>query len=158
MTIKKIVLAAGFIAAAGSLALSTAVADPGFGRPGMRGRMGGAPLFSQLQLSDTQRSQIRDIFANNRDTIRPLMQQLHEKQAALRQSTEGNFDEAAVHAQAQDIASIQAQLIVARAHIRNQVLGVLTDDQKARLSELRAERMQQFREWRQQHAAPSTQS
>lgn len=156
MRLKKIVLAAGAIAAAGSLALSTAVADPGFGGPGMR-RMG-APLFSQLQLSDTQKSEIHDIFANNRDTIRPLIQQLREKQAALRQSSEGNFDESAVRAQAQDIASIQAQLIVARAHIRNQVLGVLTDEQKAHLSELRAERMQQFREWRQQHSAPSTPS
>ncbi|HEY1266297.1 MAG TPA: Spy/CpxP family protein refolding chaperone [Candidatus Binatia bacterium] len=157
MNLKKIIVAAGVIAAAGSLALSTAVADPGFGHPGMRGRMGG-PLFSQLQLSDTQRSEIHDIFTNSRDTIRPLMQQLHEKQAALRQSSEGTFDESAVRAQAQDIASIQAQLIVARAHIRSQVLGVLTDEQKTRLSELRAERMQQFREWRQQHAAPSQQS
>ena len=156
MSLKKIVLAAGVIAAAGSLALSMAVADPGLGGPGMR-RMG-TPLFSQLQLSDTQKSEIHDIFSNNRDTIRPLIQQLREKQAALRQSSEGNFDEAAVRAQAQDIASIQAQLIVARAHIRNQVLGVLTDEQKAHLSELRAERMQQFREWRQQHSAPSTPS
>src|ERR1043165_1389362 len=151
MTLKKIVLAAGVTAPAGSLALSTAVADPGFGRPGMMRRMG-APLFSQLQLSDTQRSQIHDIFTNNRDTIRPLMQQLREKQTALRQSSEGNFDEAAVRAQAQDIASIQTQLIVERAHIRSQVLGLLTDEQKARLSELRAERMQQFREWRRQHS------
>ncbi len=157
MTLKKIVLTAGAIALIGSLALSAAIADSGFGRPGIRGRMG-APLFSQLQLSDTQRSEIHDIFTNSRDTIRPLMQQLREKQAALRQSSEGAFDEAAVKAQAQDIASLQAQLIVARAHIRNQVLGVLTDDQKARLSELRAERMQQFREWRRQHSAPSEQS
>ncbi len=157
MTLKKIVLTAGAIALSGSLALSAAIADSGFGRPGIRGRMG-APLFSQLQLSDTQRSEIHDIFTNSRDTIRPLMQQLREKQAALRQSSEGAFDEAAVKAQAQDIASLQAQLIVARAHIRNQVLGVLTDDQKARLSELRAERMQQFREWRRQHSAPSEQS
>ncbi|HEY1373988.1 MAG TPA: Spy/CpxP family protein refolding chaperone [Candidatus Binatia bacterium] len=157
MTFKKIVLTAGAVAISGSLALSTAIADPGFGHPGMRGRMG-APLFSQLQLSDTQRSEIHDIFTNSRDTIRPLMQQLHEKQAALRQSSEGTFDEAAVKAQAQDIASIQAQLIVARAQIHNQVLGVLTDEQKARLSELRAERIQKFREWRQQHSAPSQQS
>lgn len=154
---KKIVLTAGVIAAAGSLALPTVFADPGFGRPGMMRRMG-APLFSQLQLTDAQRSDLKNIFANSRETIRPLMEQLREKQAALRQSSEGSFDEAAVRAQAQDIASIQAQLIVERAQIRNQVLGVLTDEQKARLSELRAERMQQFREWRQQHSAPSTPS
>lgn len=157
MTLKKIVFAAGVIAAAGSLALSTAVADPGFGRPGMTHRMG-APLFSQLQLSDAQCSDLRDIFTHSRETMRPLMQQLREKQTALRQSSEGSFDEGAVRAQAQDIAAIQAQLIVERAHIRNQVLGLLTDEQKARLSELRAERMQQFREWRRQHSAPSEQS
>jgi len=156
MALKKIAFVGGVVAFAASLALSTVLANPGFGRPGMR-RMG-APLFSQLQLSDTQRSQIHDIFTNSRETIRPLIQQLRDKQAALRQSSEGTFDEAAVRVQAQDIASIQAQLIVERAHIRNQVLGLLTDEQRARLSELRAERMQQFREWRQQHSAPSEQS
>ncbi len=157
MKLKKIALAGGVIAVAGSLALSTVLADPGFGRPGMMRRMG-PPPFSQLQLSDAQRSEIRDIFTNSRDTVRPLMQQLREKQSALRQASEGSFDEAAVRAQAEDIASLQAQLIIARAQIRNKVLGVLTDEQKDRLSELRAERMQQFREWRRQHSAPAEQS
>lgn len=40
----------------------------------------------------------------------------------------------------------------------NQVLMVLTDEQKARLNELRAQRFQQFNEWRKQHFGKSTQS
>ena len=70
----------------------------------------------------------------------------------------GAFDEAAVRAQAQELAGLQAQMMVARAQVRNQFLGVLTDEQKARLSDLRAERLQRFQEWRRQHSAPSEQS
>jgi protein CpxP len=155
---KKILSGAGVFIFAGLLAATAAFAYPGFGRPAMTQRMG-PPLWSQLQLSDAQRAQIKEIFAGSRDTIRPLAQQLREKQAALRESTAGGtFDEASVRAQAQDIAAVQAQLIVARTHIRTQLLGVLSDEQKTRLSELRAERIQQFRERRQQHSAPPEQS
>lgn len=155
----KILAVAGVLTLGAFLAAAAAVAHPGFGGPGMMMRRMGPPLLDQLSLSDAQRGQIRDIFSNARETLRPLVQQLREKQAAVRTTAEsGTFDEAAVRAQAQEIADIQAQLIVARAQIRNQFLGVLTDDQKARLSELRAERMQQFREWRQQHSGAGTQS
>jgi periplasmic protein CpxP/Spy len=140
------------------LAGSAALAHPGFGSPAMRQEMRGR-LFDQLNLSDAQRSDMRNIFANGRQTIAPLARDLREKQAALRNSVSGGaFDETAVRAQAQEIADLQAQLIVARAQMRNQFLGVLTDDQKARLSELRAERMQRFQEWRRQHSAGETQS
>ncbi|HTM09348.1 MAG TPA: Spy/CpxP family protein refolding chaperone [Verrucomicrobiae bacterium] len=143
----------GVLTIAGLLAAVAAFAHPGFGRPGMMQQMR-ARLFDKLQLSDAQRTDIQNIFANARETIAPLAQQLREKHAALRDSVNGGtFDEAAVRAQAQEIAGLQAQLMVARAQARNQFLGVLTDEQKARLSELRAERQQRFQEWRRQHSA-----
>jgi protein CpxP len=135
------------------LVVSSAVlAHPGFGgRPGMMRGMGPAPL-QQLQLSDDQRAQIQTIFSGARESIQPLAQQLRDKHAALSETTRAQpFDETSVRSQAQEIGDIQAQLMVARAQVRNQVLAILTDEQKARLSELRAERLQQFQEWRKQH-------
>ncbi|HEX2387329.1 MAG TPA: Spy/CpxP family protein refolding chaperone [Candidatus Binatia bacterium] len=158
MKLQKISAGACALTITALLAGSAALAQPGFGRPAMRQQMR-TRLFDELKLSDTQRSDVQNIFASGRQAIAPLAQQLREKQAALRDSVNGGaFDETAVRAQAQQIADLQAQVIVARAQIRNQFLGVLTDDQKARLSELRAERMQRFQEWRQQHSAGGTQS
>lgn len=133
------------------LVSSAALAYPGFGgRPGMMRRMGPAPL-QQLQLSDDQRAQIQTIFSGARENIQPLAQQLREKHAALMDMARAQpFDETSVRSQAKEIADIQAQLMVARTQVRNQVLAILTDEQKARLSELRAERLQQFQEWRKQ--------
>jgi Spy/CpxP family protein refolding chaperone len=133
------------------LVSSAALAHPGFGgRPGMMRRMGPAPL-QQLQLSEDQRAQIKTIFSGARENIQPLAQQLREKHAALMDTARAQpFDETSVRAQTQEIADIQAQLMFARAQVRNRFLAVLTDEQKARLSELRAERLQQFQEWRKQ--------
>ena len=139
--------------AVAALMVSTIFAHPGFGpgRSGMMRRMGPF-LLEQLQVSDDQRSQIQSIFTDGRETLRPLIQQLREKHAALQEAARGQpFDETLVHSQAQEIADVQARLIVARAQLRNQVLAVLTDEQKSRLSELRAERLERFRNWRRQN-------
>lgn len=151
-------IAASIVVAA--LASSAIFAHPGFGpgRPGMMRGMGPS-LLEQLQVSGDQQAQIKSIFTNGRENIQPLAQQLREKHAALRETTRSQpFDEAQVRSQAQESADLQAQLMVARAQMMNQVLAVLTDEQKARLSELRAQRMQQFQEWRKQHAGKSEQS
>jgi protein CpxP len=112
----------------------------------------GPSLLEQLQVSDDQRSQIQSIFTDGRQTLRPLFLQLREKHAALQEAARDQpFDETLVRSQAQEIADVQARLIVARAQLRNQVLAVLTDEQKSRLSELRAERLERFRNWRRQN-------
>jgi len=158
MNLRKISFAAGIFAIAALLAGTAALAQPGFGRPAMM-RQIPARLFDQLQLSDTQRTEVQNIFANARETIVPLAQQLREKHAAMRDSVNGGaFDEATVRSQAEEIAGLQAQMMVARAQAKNQFLAVLTDEQKARLGELRAERLQRFQEWRRQHTGAGAQS
>lgn len=149
-------VAIGIVAsiAVAALMVSTIFAHPGFGpgRSGMMRRMGPS-LLEQLQVSSDQQSQIQSIFTDGRETIRPLIQQLREKHAALQEAARGQpFDETLVRSQAQEIADVQARLIVARAQLKNQVLAVLTDEQQARLSELRAQRLQQFREWRKERS------
>jgi len=146
-------IAASIVVAA--LMASTILAHPGFfgpGRSGMMRRMGPS-LLEQLQVSGDQQSQIQNIFTDGRETIRPLIQELREKHAALKEATQSQpFDETLVRSQAQEIADVQARLIVARAQLRNQVLALLTEEQQARLSELRAQRLQRFREWRKERS------
>ena len=148
-------IAIGVLIAASLLASAAVFAQPGFGpgRPGMMGRTGrmGSPLLGQLELSGDQRAQIETIFAGGRDAIHPLAQQLREKRAALGEAARAlPFDETLVRSLAQQAADLQAQLMVARAQIANQLQSLLTEDQRIKLSQLRAERLQRLKEWRQQ--------
>ena len=148
-------IAIGVLIAASLLTSPALFAQPGFGpgRPGMMGRMG-PPLLEQLQLSGDQRTQIEAIFAGGRDPIHPLAQQLREKRAALGEAARAlPFDETLVRSLAQQAGDLQAEMTVSRVQIANQLRGVLTEDQRTRLSQLRAERLQQFKEWRRQHMA-----
>lgn len=156
---KKSTAVAAALLVAGLFAGAAVSAEPGAGRPGMMMRRMGPPLLSQLKLSDDQQARIKSIFTGSRDAVRPLATELREKHAALKATSESQpFDESAARTQAQDIAGVEAELMVARAHMMNQVLAVLTDEQKAKLAELRAERLQRFQEWRKQHSGKSEQS
>jgi Spy/CpxP family protein refolding chaperone len=118
---------------------------------GMMRRMG-PPLLEQLQLSGDQRAQVEAIFTGGRDAIHPLAQQLREKRAALGEAARAlPFDETTVRSLAQQAADLHAQLMVARAQIANQLRSLLTEDQRTKLSQLRTERLQQFKEWQRQH-------
>ena len=153
-------IAIGVLIAASLLASAAVFAQPGFGpgRPSMMGRTGrmGSPLLGQLELSGDQRAQIEMIFAGGRDAIHPLAQQLREKRAALEAAARAlPFDETLVRSLAQQAADLQAQLMVARAQTANQLRSVLTEDQRSKLSQLQAERLQQFKDWRRQHMGKS---
>jgi len=151
---KQVAIGIAALIAVAALMVSTIFAHPGFGpgRSGMMRRMGPS-LLEQLQVSGDQRSQIQNLFTDGRETIRPLIQQLREKHAALKEAAQSQpFDETLVRSQAQEIADVQARLIVARAQLKNQVLALLTEEQQARLSELRAQRLQRFREWRKERS------
>lgn len=102
-------------------------------------------LIEGLALNDAQRSEIDNLIAANRENLRPLREQLQQQRSALREAIENQpFDEALVRFQAQEIAKVQTELLVARAHLMNQLLSILTEEQKAKLSELRQQRRERF--------------
>jgi len=130
---------------AGLLASSRAEAQPG---PGFHG----GRLFETLQLSDGQKATIDELFAANRENARSLHQRLQEQRQLLSNAAQAQpFDEAAVRFQAQELANLQAEMMVRRAALMSQVSSVLTADQKAKLEELREERKAHFQEWRERH-------
>jgi protein CpxP len=104
----------------------------GFG-PGGGGLFG--PVGRDLNLTDAQRAQIKQI----EDSFRESTKTLADKMRALRESEDATlaadtFDEATVRAAAQERAAVQVELDVAHAKMMSQVFGVLTDDQKAKLA------------------------
>jgi len=136
---------------AGLLAGSRAEAQPG---PGFRG----GRLFETLQLSDGQKAAIDELFAANRGNARSLHQRFQEQRQLLRNAAQAQpFDEDAVRFQAQELANLQAEMLVQRIALMNQVSSVLTADQKAKLEELREERKAHFQEWRDRHRPPAGQ-
>jgi len=129
--------------------LATAAADPG---PGRFGRFHGDRMLEALQLSDEQKATIDGWFAANRESARSLHESMREQRQLLRDAAQTQpFDEAAVRFQAQELAKLQAEMIVQRAAVRNQVSSVLTAEQKAKLEELKEQRKARFNEWRERH-------
>jgi Spy/CpxP family protein refolding chaperone len=111
---------------------------------------GGPRMFQGLQLSDTQKSSIQELFASNREKLRPLHEQVQQQRRLLQEATEKQpFDESQVRFQAQELAKLQAEMMVAHAALMNQVTAILTPEQRATLSALKAERREHFKERRQ---------
>lgn len=119
----------------------------GPGRRGPGGPRGGllGPLGRDLNLSDAQKEQLKQIETSLAESTKGLHEQLFKAGGdPAGWLTEGAFDEAAVRAAAQARAAIHVELEVARARAFSQVYAVLTAEQKAKL----AERRQQFEQKR----------
>jgi Spy/CpxP family protein refolding chaperone len=148
-------LALSALLVAGLLISSRVQSQTGPGRPG---GFHGVRLFDTLQLTDAQKATIDGLFAANRENARSLHQRLREQRQLLGDAAQTQpFDEAAVRFQAQELAKLQAELMVQRAAMMNQVSSVLTAEQKSKLQDLREQRKAHFQEWRQRHRQPSQQ-
>ena len=140
---------------AGLLTSSRAQSQPGPGHPG---RFHGGRMFESLQLTDGQRTTIDGLFAANRENAQALLRRLQEQRQLLRDAAQTQpFDEAAVRFQAQELAKLQAEMMVQRAALMNQVSSVLTTEQKAELRDLREQQKARFDAWRERHRAQAAQ-
>ncbi len=105
----------------------------------MRGHMMGFP-FRQLDLSDAQRTQIKEVMQKEHSTMKPLMQQVHTMHEQLKQYSEGTYDEAKVQALVAQQAQTLVQLKVNETRIHSEIYQLLTPDQQAKLKEIEANR------------------
>ena len=122
----------------------------GHGGPGMHGGLLG-PLAREMNLTDAQKAQVKQITAAFRESTKGLHEQLSRTGGGPLEALEdGAFDEAAVRAAAQARANLHVELEVAHARMMSQVYSLLTAEQKARLAEHR----QQFEKHRRQTHSP----
>jgi periplasmic protein CpxP/Spy len=109
------------------------------GERGFGGMMGGR-LFSQLNLTEDQKAKIKQIHETFGQTNKPLMEQIRAKRQELRQANEGStFNEALATQKLTEIAGLEAKLMGERFRIHEQVLSVLTAEQKAQLEQLKTQ-------------------
>ena len=136
------------VAAAGlALAVGLAFAQTESGPPrhhdmgGMRAHMMGGGEFAmflhQLNLTDDQKAQVKQVFQAERPTLKPLMQQ--EAQAQLEMMkliTGGNFNATTASQLASREAQIHMQMQVEHAKIGSQIYTLLNSDQKAKVADM----------------------
>lgn len=115
-----------------------AVAGRGHRGPGGPGGMAmrGGP-YSQLDLTDAQKAQLKQVRANHRDAIMQLSKQLGTMRQQLNQAENGTtFDEDLATKQLTAMASTEAKLMGERFRERQESEAVLTPDQKSKLQQL----------------------
>ncbi len=133
----------------------TARGERRFNREGKRGghdRIGLGRFARNLNLSDAQKEQMRQIAARHREATLSLREQLRaqRKGGAF---TDGAFNEAAVRSAAQARANIEVELEVARARMISEMYNVLTPEQKAQLAQEREQWKQRIEERRARRGA-----
>lgn len=106
-----------------------------------RGRRGGdfgGRMFRGLDLTDAQKAQMKQIRENHHQTVQPLMQELRAKRQELRQASEaGSFNESLAAQKLAEIAPLQAKLMGEQFKLHQDMLSVLTPEQKTKLDERR---------------------
>ncbi len=94
-----------------------------------------------LDLSTAQQDQVKAIWAKEKPTIEPLIQQMHQNHAnMLALEASGPFDEAKTRALATQQAQTQIEMQVQHARIKAEMMQVLTADQKAKFAQFEAKR------------------
>ena len=112
------------------------------------GRMAGA-VFRNLDLTDAQKAQMKSIRDNHSQSVRPLMEQIRAKRLEMRQASEGGtFNEALVTQKLTEIAPLEAKLMGERSRLHQEMLSVLTPEQKAKLEQSREQRRTRWTERR----------
>jgi periplasmic protein CpxP/Spy len=111
---------------------------------GMRGMRGGE-FFRGLNLTTDQQAKMKTIRQSFAQSNKPLRDQLHAKRQELRQASEGGtFNEALATQKLTEMASLEAKLMGERFKLHQEMLSVLTAEQKAELEQAKAQRKARF--------------
>ena len=150
---KKVAVASiSAIALAGSIAVAQTVTPnqtpqgQQMERHGGRGKHGGwggmrqGGFFRQLNLTDDQKAKMKQIHESFAERNKPLREQLRAKRQELRQASEGGtFNEALATQKLTEMASLQAKLMGEEFKLHQEMLSVLTTEQKAQLEQSKSQ-------------------
>ncbi|MEW6729886.1 MAG: Spy/CpxP family protein refolding chaperone [Acidobacteriota bacterium] len=121
-------------------------AQHGFGRHHRHGGGHIRALAEKLGLNETQKTQLEQLHANHRENIEPLLTQIRSKEQEIHQSmAQGSFNEALVTQQLTEIAGLKAKLMGEHFRLKQEMLTILTPEQKEKLQQLREEFRQKRR-------------
>jgi protein CpxP len=106
---------------------------------GMRGMRAGG-FFRGLNLTEDQKAKIKTIRQSFAESNKSLREQVRAKRQELRRANEGGtFNEALATQKLTEIAPLEAKLMAERARLHQEMLSVLTAEQKAQLEQAKAQ-------------------
>ena len=107
---------------------------------GWGGMRRGGGFFDQLNLTEDQKTKMKQIRESFATQNKPLREQLRAKRQELRQASEGGtFNEALATQKLTEMASLEAKLMGERFKLHQEMLSVLTAEQKAQLEQSKAQ-------------------
>jgi protein CpxP len=136
--------------------LATSVAYAQGPRGGGRGGRGFGPggpglALNELNLTDSQREQVREIRDRYQEQIQTLSRRLGDLAAKQRQAIETvPVNETLIASATQDMTQSQVEVAIQEARINADIWSVLTPEQQAKATKLRAERKAQMEQRRQE--------
>ena len=129
------------------------------GRRGMDGGFMGGRFAEKLNLTDTQKEQMKQIATRFHESTKALREESRGgREDKLGMFNGGTFDEAAVRAAAQARANKHVEMEVARARMMSEMFAILTPEQKAQLAAERQQMEQKRQEWRTRRGTKAEQS
>ena len=150
--LKRVIVAAGLVAAlAGGAVVAIAQppqgGGPGIGGPGRGGPRGGGPRgvggdlgLRGVDLTDAQKEQLRAITDSHKAEFEQVRTKLREAHQALATASDGQtVNESAIRASSTTLATALADEAILRAKVRAEVQGILTAEQLQKMQERRAE-------------------
>jgi len=156
--VRKIVVTAGLVAlmSAGAVALF-AQGGPGRGAgqfgpggPGFGRGLGAGFALGQLDLSDAQKQQVRDIMRRHREQSSGTMQRMEQAMQAQRAAiNQVPVNEAAVRQASASLAAVQADAAVDEARLHADIFSILTVEQQEKAKQLEAQARARGQERRQ---------
>ena len=92
-------------------------------------------IAQRLNLTDDQKAQIKTVLRSEKDTRRPLLEQLHSSRQNLRAAIRASdANETTVRAEAAKVAAAEADLAVERMKIYGKIAPILTDEQRRQIA------------------------
>jgi Spy/CpxP family protein refolding chaperone len=103
------------------------------------GHFGGA-MFRGLNLTEEQQARVRQLQQSFDERTKPLREQLRTNRQELRQASEGGtFNETLATQKLTEAAGLQAKLMGEQFKLHQEMLSVLTPEQKTQLEQRRAQ-------------------
>jgi Spy/CpxP family protein refolding chaperone len=111
----------------------------GRGGPGGPGELG-LPL-AQLNLTDSQRQQVRELTRQRQQSGEQIQQRLRTAMDARRAAMDAiPVNEGAIRATTADLVAAETEAAILQAHLRADVLALLTPEQQEQAKKLQADR------------------
>jgi Spy/CpxP family protein refolding chaperone len=104
-------------------------------------------IWKKLNLSDTQKTQIKSIRQGLKVQTRPALAAVLSARLKLRQDIDANSDKGTIAADASALATAVSQFAIVRATELTQIKGVLNQEQQTTLSDFQKKREARMQGW-----------